>query len=367
MGLTSLDDVCVARKMSWAASRKTTRIEDQAYSLIGIFNINMPLLYGEGPKAFQRLQEEIIKSSNDQSILAWEAKSQPSSTLLLAPSIKYFQNAGDVRLWDAPESHLSFSLSNTGLNITLPLVQGSNSESWTAILACRYEDDFSGPLGIPLLEGGRSEFFCNRPQSTEGRLRTAIVDTSSKNLVGIMRSMVIRRSNANTKRDQTYQARINITTRRCWIKFDQPDIRRSFRLHSCHPNDEWNRDRCVFRGYSPGFTLYTNGAELAFILTILRLNWLEYRVRLDKYWGTLPEPSEDHMQTFFRSYSLNDVNTVSKQAQHRSPTLPTGEWVEDAAWMRLNHKYFVVAKVEKHVILGEGLWVVHLDLQRLKI
>jgi hypothetical protein len=38
-----------------------TRIEDLAYCLLGIFNINMPLLYGEGPKAFRRLQEEIIR------------------------------------------------------------------------------------------------------------------------------------------------------------------------------------------------------------------------------------------------------------------------------------------------------------------
>jgi hypothetical protein len=38
----------VARKMSWAANRETTRVEDVAYSLLGIFEVNMPLLYGEG-------------------------------------------------------------------------------------------------------------------------------------------------------------------------------------------------------------------------------------------------------------------------------------------------------------------------------
>jgi hypothetical protein len=57
--------------MSWAAYRRTTRPEDEAYCLLGIFGINMPLLYGEGPNAFYRLQEEIIKRSTDQSILAW--------------------------------------------------------------------------------------------------------------------------------------------------------------------------------------------------------------------------------------------------------------------------------------------------------
>src|SRR5436190_6493763 len=58
-----LQDVSVARRMSWASRRSTTRIEDEAYCLLGIFNVNMPLLYGEGDRAFLRLQEEIVKSS----------------------------------------------------------------------------------------------------------------------------------------------------------------------------------------------------------------------------------------------------------------------------------------------------------------
>jgi hypothetical protein len=61
----------VAHRMSWAAKRQATREEDIAYSLLGLFNVNMPLMYGEGAKAFRRLQEEIIKSSsNDQTIFA---------------------------------------------------------------------------------------------------------------------------------------------------------------------------------------------------------------------------------------------------------------------------------------------------------
>ncbi|KAI1159530.1 heterokaryon incompatibility protein-domain-containing protein [Nemania serpens] len=68
-----LTDACVAKKMSWASKRETTRPEDVAYSLLGIFNVNMPLLYGEGHKAFIRLQEEIINHIHDVSILAWGA------------------------------------------------------------------------------------------------------------------------------------------------------------------------------------------------------------------------------------------------------------------------------------------------------
>ena len=62
---------CVAQIISWAANRTTTRVEDKAYSLMGLLDVNMPMLYGEGKKAFHRLQLEIIRSSNDQSIFAW--------------------------------------------------------------------------------------------------------------------------------------------------------------------------------------------------------------------------------------------------------------------------------------------------------
>ncbi|KAI3319251.1 hypothetical protein HD806DRAFT_509468 [Xylariaceae sp. AK1471] len=65
--------VCIARRMAWAAKRTTTRTEDQAYSLMGIFDVNMPLIYGEGKKAFLRLQQEILRVSDDQSLFAWGA------------------------------------------------------------------------------------------------------------------------------------------------------------------------------------------------------------------------------------------------------------------------------------------------------
>lgn len=53
-------DSSIATKMSWASNRRTTRVEDIAYCLMGLFDINMPLLYGEGQKAFMRLQYEIM-------------------------------------------------------------------------------------------------------------------------------------------------------------------------------------------------------------------------------------------------------------------------------------------------------------------
>ncbi|VUC36749.1 unnamed protein product [Clonostachys rosea] len=57
---TSLEDFSVTERMTWAAKRVTTREEDKAYSLLGIFNTYMPLIYGEGEKnALRRLEAEI--------------------------------------------------------------------------------------------------------------------------------------------------------------------------------------------------------------------------------------------------------------------------------------------------------------------
>lgn len=62
----------IAQRMSWAANRETSRDEDVAYCLLGIFDVNLPLIYGEGAKAFQRLQEEIMKAyPEDHTLFAW--------------------------------------------------------------------------------------------------------------------------------------------------------------------------------------------------------------------------------------------------------------------------------------------------------
>ncbi|KAF2118786.1 heterokaryon incompatibility protein-domain-containing protein [Lophiotrema nucula] len=72
--LLNFKTCCLATKLSWAVNRQTTREEDRAYSLLGLLEVNMPLIYGEGERAFQRLQHELIRSYNDESILAWGCK-----------------------------------------------------------------------------------------------------------------------------------------------------------------------------------------------------------------------------------------------------------------------------------------------------
>lgn len=55
--------------------RKTNlRPDDNAYCLMGLFEVNMPMLYDEGERAFIRWQEEIMRYSDDQLIFAWRSK-----------------------------------------------------------------------------------------------------------------------------------------------------------------------------------------------------------------------------------------------------------------------------------------------------
>ena len=76
-GHRSVGSCNVAERLSWAADRSTKRVEDTAYSLLGLFGVAMPLLYGEGRRAFLRLQDEIMRTTEDYTMLAWKIVPPP--------------------------------------------------------------------------------------------------------------------------------------------------------------------------------------------------------------------------------------------------------------------------------------------------
>ena len=98
----------VATKMSWAAKRRTTRAEDITYCLLGLFDISMPMLYGEGNRAFIRLQEEIVKRYDDQSLFAWTWDTSVAPVAkysgLFARSPNDFADSGDIARVTNPNS-----------------------------------------------------------------------------------------------------------------------------------------------------------------------------------------------------------------------------------------------------------------------
>ena len=110
---------CVAEKMSWASRRETTRVEDKAYCLMGLFGVNMPLLYGEGENAFLRLQEEILRISDDYSIFACMYDLSTSGSLL-ATSPAAFAGADWIAQADiAGIKHEPITIDNQGIHLTL--------------------------------------------------------------------------------------------------------------------------------------------------------------------------------------------------------------------------------------------------------
>ncbi|KAI0365563.1 HET-domain-containing protein [Pilatotrama ljubarskyi] len=199
-----IHEVSIARRLSWAAGRRTTRPEDRAYSLMGLFRVHMPVVYGEGPtKAFHRLQAEILKQcAPDQSLFAWgsldrnEAPTRPAYSLrdntildsedgrlhlitssvrqdlfarveggLLAPSPDFFAQAYDIEpisqrafmrilgIQDAiepPDVHLT----GFAVRITLPLIEVPNSprKLFLAPLLCQRRSDPNRLLYLYLRE-----------------------------------------------------------------------------------------------------------------------------------------------------------------------------------------------------------------------
>lgn len=88
--------------MSWASHRQTSRTEDIAYCLFGIFDVNIPLIYGEGRNAFRRLQEAIMLKTYDQSLFAWGRLVDSPSELIHAEQALGFASIP----WKPPKERL---------------------------------------------------------------------------------------------------------------------------------------------------------------------------------------------------------------------------------------------------------------------
>lgn len=149
----TLTNYSVAKIMSWAAGRKTTRVEDMAYSLLGLFGVSMPMVYGEGEKAFTRLQLEIMKTSTDHSLFAWKGEGDVRGPLARSPAeFAECGNIGSGRLtFRTPDS--AYEMTNVGLRITLRVSSNTAPERDSvefAFLNCKEASGSS--IGIWLKE-----------------------------------------------------------------------------------------------------------------------------------------------------------------------------------------------------------------------
>ena len=149
-GVKDVHTCSIAQRMSWASQRETTRIEDIAYCLLGVFAVNMPLLYEEGTKAFIRLQKAIIEISDDESIFAWTGVHQNGSGML-ARSPQCFVESGDVMAATEGPGRSPYSMTNRGLAMQCDLLPYRMNIYITPLRCVRHREDSTHQrLGIYL-------------------------------------------------------------------------------------------------------------------------------------------------------------------------------------------------------------------------
>ncbi|KAF7502245.1 hypothetical protein GJ744_006300 [Endocarpon pusillum] len=148
--------VSVAERFSWAAHRKTTRVEDVTYCLLGLLGQNMPLLYGERDKAFLRLQLEIIRSSNDESVFVWPSGDRRHMGLIAHHpwkfASKYSTQKGEfskIKGLQRPP----YAITNQGLQLRVP-AKLSERSSFLLPLNCQHYEgaELKGAYAIPIHE-----------------------------------------------------------------------------------------------------------------------------------------------------------------------------------------------------------------------
>ncbi|KAJ4250937.1 hypothetical protein NW762_011587 [Fusarium torreyae] len=162
LGWVDFHKASVAQRMSWASKRETKREEDIAYCLLGIFDVTMPMIYGEGRKAFERLQLKIMEQTTDDSILAWgvqDSRSEPStkswlgsiSAGVFASSPAAFANCGDIvpRAKDSAPAN-TFVVSGGYVRTSLRVLPHSPMGEY-GLLNCGPRDSNDVIIGIPLL------------------------------------------------------------------------------------------------------------------------------------------------------------------------------------------------------------------------
>ncbi|KAF8546461.1 hypothetical protein OG21DRAFT_1119921 [Imleria badia] len=137
----------IRQKLRLASTRQTTKIEDAAYSLLGIFNLALPVVYGEGESALGRLLSQLLTGSGDTSILAWTGKSGSFNSCLPAKIAVFSQ-------W--PTSHIPQAISTAEMEIITSRLRASLGNH--LLVTTLY--DRLNELRVPLFAGKRMILPC---------------------------------------------------------------------------------------------------------------------------------------------------------------------------------------------------------------
>jgi len=243
LGIAELHDASVAQRMSWAARRVTKRNEDTAYCLLGIFGVTMPMIYGEGDRAFRRLQEQIMKEIRDDSILAWglnvtklasNHSTEVISRGILAGAPSDFTNCGQIvsREQSATATN-SLDIFGSCLRLHLSIFTTSASETF-GLLKCGPEHDTNQVVGIPLttttFREPSDEYF--RPQ---GRYSVLLPKTTSEVSTKLIQIQIVHQSRILGAINKSY-----------WFHI-QKSVETNLQLINVEPRSRWHKERALIR------------------------------------------------------------------------------------------------------------------------
>ena len=167
-GLPVRADASVAKRMSWVSRRQTSREEDMAYCLLGLFDVNMSLLYGEGAeRAFYRLQLEIMKRMDDESLFAWTSDQGVSGMLAASPSL-FAHSANISRGWKGVRR--PYLMTNKGLEFPVPkrfMDLKGRMDEFLVFLDCYRDGKEKIPLALHIQDTGEFGFYRTKCESID--------------------------------------------------------------------------------------------------------------------------------------------------------------------------------------------------------
>lgn len=343
------DTASIAQRMSWASKRETTRVEDIAYCLMGIFGINMSMLYGEGERAFIRLQEEIMKVSDDHTIFAWMSRTWDNNIAgFLATSPAAFAASGNFIRSSHEISRAPFTVTNKGLHLQLPLIAFNSPKQYLAVLNCQEIGKVGKLLGI-WLRSFRTGDYIARDRCDE------IATFGLKDVTGVeMKSVYVINQLPAPHRDAT-------SYRKCFIK-RQGIEDHGFSLCEIYPSHHWTRSdgkiTCPILGDGRlGLLKFADGHTHSFAVILKKKG-----TRLSA--NVITDTGSETGEEIFLSFPKESISSQAQTPIHQPRPFVKRQWQNEAD--RIFKPYLsgqICIAIRKQIISGQRHFVVNISLR----
>lgn len=343
--IPDLSVLSVAHRMGWAASRQTTREEDIAYCLLGIFNINMPLLYGEGKvRAFGRLQEEIMRRTEDHSMFAWSGVGtdfRNDMVGFLAPHPSGFKY-GRVDLCELPTDVEPLSITGRGIRAQLPLIpRDERDENFLAVIGCKKFSSSQTYYAIPITRLKKSSDVYRRTLPELQTVSSQAAENADVNTVFLLRHS---KPTHLEDKDTTQVWLSSLEMKRCFYK-----------IKGIFPSQLWNVGRRVFAFSPADFEEYP---QMAVAFSSAQGRGFVLRIDLDVTDGSctntlieLNQPGTEETESFDINHELASIISAEKSMYECRGSLLLGE-------------HSITASVEKSVVFEQELYELRISIHR---